>query len=129
MREIQEQYQQKMVTLRSRQGKRREEFLRQEAQFRQQKYQQYQPVAPSHSAPKYYDYDSSGGFGTNNRDKHGYGNFVDRNDGVSTTAGGYGSFRDEGGYHNPSHSFRSSSYDAPISHSRNQGYDAGQYRY
>ena len=129
MREIQEQYQQKMVTLRSQQGKRREEFLRQETHFRQQKFQQYQPNAPPQSGQKYYDYDSSGGFGNNNRDKLGYGNLVDRNDGVITTGGSYDSYRGEGGYHNSSRSYRSSGYDAPVTHSRSQGYDAGQYRY
>ena len=122
-----------MVSLRSQQGKQREEFLRQEAQYRQQHYQQYQQYQqPSMQlGPKYYDYDmgpTSGG-GLANREQVGYGNSVDRNDGVSS--GGYGSFRGEaGGYHNSSQSYRNSNYDASsMLQSRSQGYDAGQYRY
>lgn len=40
MRDIQEQYQQKMTTLRSKHAKQREDYLRHESQLRQQQYQQ-----------------------------------------------------------------------------------------
>ncbi|KAI5069207.1 hypothetical protein GOP47_0015508 [Adiantum capillus-veneris] len=56
IKEIQEQCQQKMVSLRAAQGKRREEFLKHEAHFRQHQYQQYQPQGGS----KYYNYDMGG---------------------------------------------------------------------
>lgn len=130
IREIQEQYQQKMVSLRATQGKRRDEFLRHEAHYRQQQYQQYQHQQPQ-GGSKYYNYDMGGplpgGFSNGPRDQAGYGGpgSGDRNDGPGD---GYGSFRG-GGYHSSSHSYRSSAYDSGLMHSGNQGYDGGPYRY
>eukprot|EP00250_Pteridium_aquilinum_P020623 c24889_g2_i2 orf=528-1979(-) len=130
MRDIQEQYQQKVVVLRAQQGKRREEFLRQEVQFRQQQYQQYQQH-PAQVGAKHYNYDMggamSGGLNSSAREQPGYGNgSADRND---TRGGGYGSYRGDEGYHNSSHSYRNSGYEPGMPHSRNQAYDAGPYRY
>lgn len=129
IREIQEQYQQKMVSLRAQQGKRRDEFLRQEAHFRQQQYHQYQHQQ-SQSGSKFYNYDLGGpipgGFNNGPREQPGYGSSsVDRNDGPGDN---YGSFRG-GSFRNSSHSYRNTAYDSGMVHSGNQGYDAGPYRY
>eukprot|EP00250_Pteridium_aquilinum_P020624 c24889_g3_i1 orf=439-1338(-) len=129
MREIQEQYQQKMVSLRAQQGKRRDEFLRQEAHFRQQHYQQYQHQQPQ-AGSKFYNYDMGGpmpgGFNNGPREQPGYGaGSVDRNDGPGDS---YGSFRG-GSFHSSSHSYRNAAYDSGMMHSGNQGYEAGSYRY
>ncbi|MCO5572103.1 hypothetical protein L7F22_025854 [Adiantum nelumboides] len=127
IREIQEQYQQKMASLRAAQGKRRDEFLRHDAHFRQHQYQQYQPQGGS----KYYNYDLGGplpsGFSNGPREQPGYGGpgSGDRNDGPGDS---YGSYRG-GGYHSSSHSYRGSVYDSGMMHSGAQGYDAGPYRY
>lgn len=126
IRDIQEQYQQKMVTLRAQQGKRREEFLRQESQFRQQHYQQYQQPAQAGTKPYNYEMGMSGGLNSSAREQPGYGNgSADRND---MLGGSYGAYRDEG-YHNASHSYRNSGYESGMLHSRNQAYDAASYQY
>ncbi|KAH7433316.1 hypothetical protein KP509_07G063500 [Ceratopteris richardii] len=130
IREIQEQYQQKMASLRVQQAKRRDEFVRNEVHFRQQQYQQY-PHQPLQGGSKYYNYDTTvtlpSGFSGISREQSGYAGpgSSDRNDGTND---GYGSFRG-GSYHSSSHSYRSSAYDSGLMHSLNQGYDVGPYRY
>ncbi|KAH9322652.1 hypothetical protein KI387_017291 [Taxus chinensis] len=106
-REINFQYQEKLRAMRAQQAKYREEFLRREAQMRQQKYQQaalgqlqHNPGGPINA------------FNENMHEPHGHG--AGLGEGHPGYPGGYDSYRDRAAFYgNAGHPFN-----------RNQGYDA-----
>ncbi|CAM6107261.1 unnamed protein product [Calypogeia fissa] len=133
MKEIQEQYQQKMTILRSKHAKQREEFLRHESQVRQHQYQQ-------HAGYGMYQYGGGNGppssrggpFNGSGYDRgahsaspenlqgHGHGHL-----------GVYDSYKDGGPLYsnNVSHSYsRKQGYESNKNYG-NQGYDSAPYAY
>lgn len=141
MKEIQEQYQQKMTILRSKHAKQREEFLRHESQIRQHQYQ--------HGGYGMYQYSGGNGGGGSMPSSRGgpyNGSGYDRGaqsaspenlpghggHGGHGHLGVYDSYKDGGPLYsnNVSHSYnsRKQGYESSRSYG-NQGYDSVPYGY